>query len=133
MYPVKAVIWKGHTYQINDSIVIQKDSDIGSSRLSMLAWKGIIDFMFIHEVDNDMQIFFRAKYYDQILENDQAVLHPTSGMSILKPIPRVHRRDCIRPITQILHKFVALPAIGRDDWERQGLIVAYEAEGTFMP
>jgi hypothetical protein len=61
---VKVVIWKRYTYQINDSIVIQQDSDIGSSRLSILAWKGIIDFIFIHEVDNDMQLFFREKYYD---------------------------------------------------------------------
>lgn len=133
MYPLKAIVWRGHTYQINDSIVIQRDSDIGISRLSMLAWKGIIESFFIHEVDKNMLIFFSAKYYDQIMENDKAILHPASGMSLIKPIPRDQRGDCVRPISQILHKFVPLPAVGSDNWERQGLLVAYEVQGTFVP
>jgi hypothetical protein len=122
IYPFGAIVLNGNLYRINNTVVVRSNTDT--------PWKGIIKNFFISVVGNHVEMFFQAYYFDPIVHRgtNDPVLHPYSKMTLVKKKSKVYNGDNIRAVSDILHKFILLPALGNEDWKRQHHQIAYELE-----
>jgi len=78
--------------------------------LGYWTWKAQITSIFIHEFMGHHDLFFQARYFDQIIVSlhDVGILEQStlSFMCLLHPIPRHHFKDDTCPMHMLFHKFM---------------------------
>ncbi len=94
-------------HHVHNLVVVQPRQYVGYFPLHELGywtWKAQITSIFIHEFMGHHDLFFQARYFDQILVS----LHDValSFMCLLCPIPRHHFGDDTCPMHMFLHKFM---------------------------
>ncbi len=75
-------------------------------------WKAKITSIFMQEFMGYHELFFQAKYFEQlpmIATDDRALNSNLSFMLILKPNPIHFQGDDVQPISMLLHKFMVHP------------------------
>lgn len=132
IYDVRSVLLKGTLYHIGDKVVVKNLDVEGDTTQNpdALPWKAIITSLFLHEFEDYVPSFFQAEYYDQQFASNLdnvPILHEVANMCMINHTPRPHVGDDIRPVSQIMHKFIAFAAC-QQPWAKDKIDVAYEVQ-----
>lgn len=106
------ILYKGEFFRAGDHVVVKVD-DAVQNVTNVGHWKAKIKTLFCVQYNGECKIFFGAEYYRQCIQSvdghEELMIHPVMGMSMLQQHPLPYTWDCVRPISSLLHKFMALP------------------------
>ena len=107
IYEHKRCMMSNVFYEVGDDVVVKHDNLLGTP------FKGKITQFFAHEFQGFIQVYFTAKYYEQIRvsSNGQEIdlVDEVTSMNFIKNDKFVPFDDtCIRPMSCIMHKFMCI-------------------------
>jgi hypothetical protein len=114
------VVFNGIGYKAGDLVVLKIDYMQGNvfSLFGDWTWKAKITSIFMQEFMGYHELFFQAKYFQQLpmlAIGDRALNSDLSFMHILKPNPIHFQGDDVQLISMLLLKFMVHPMVGRVD------------------
>lgn len=120
-----SLLLNGIVYRLNDSVVIQPESEVQSHSWT---WKAKLKQFFVHEFQGCKQSLFKAEYYVTIPSPSfvsLALEDELTGMRLVKKVGLQQWSDHdVRPVEQILFKFIPIPVYE----QHEAIYVAYELE-----
>lgn len=107
IYEHKRCLMGNVFYKVGDDVVVKHDNAFGTP------FKGNITQFFAHEFQGFIQVYFSAKYYEQIKVSSNGqetnLVDEFTGMNFIKNNKFVPFDDtCIRPMSCIMHKFMCI-------------------------
>jgi hypothetical protein len=114
------VVFNGIGYKAGDLVVLRIDDMQGNvfSSFGDWTWKAKITSIFMQEFMGYHELFFQAKYFQQLpmlAIGDRALNSDLSFMHIVKPNPIHFQGDDVQLISMLLLKFMVHPMVGRVD------------------